>query len=365
MQPVPGRSKDALVPDKGRIRFLDSLRGAAIFMVVAWHAQGYCPSLHGLQGRVIYFFLSIWIPTFFLIDGYLFADGVLSGRACGYRAYVRRSAIRLLFPWLFFTVFYALARYPLEQAGFLSDRLIMGRSPLTVILFGWGSVYAGQLYFLVSLFLIRLAAPVTERLCRTSRLRAVLCCLAFYLVFRLAIGPLEGALRIPGGQEPLLHAVWGAQFYLSGVLLRLFHTVVARAAGAVALGSLTILIALASASPARLAPGRPLTQYACFLGVFAFFLWACRGRTGESRIGRSTMGIYLLHAPLLLKAGSMAGAALAMPPLATYLAVTGSVFLAAYGLTEVLTRLPHASRLFGPASGSGTVGAGKRRLTAA
>jgi surface polysaccharide O-acyltransferase-like enzyme len=334
-------------------------------MVVAWHARGYCPELSATQGRFVFFLASVCVPIFFLADGYLFAESVVTGRPYTYRSYVHKSAVKLLVPWLFFTVLYALARYPLEQAGFLSDRLIVGRSPATMLLFGWGSVYAGQLYFLMSLFLIRLATPAVRRLCAMKRLKAVFLCAAFYLAYRLVIGPLDHVIRIPGGQEPLLHALWGCQFYLFGVLLRLFNGAVARASSGIAAATLGVLIVLELASPGALVPGRPVTQYLYSLGVFTLFLRACRNKNGTSRIGRSTMGIYLFHAPLLLKAASIAGAKLPAPPLVVYFALTITVFLAAYCLGELVARLPYGSLLLGASGRRQDAEAGNPRLLAA
>lgn len=147
-----------------RLAFLDSLRAVAIIMVVGVHTLSYCMELpHDLKQIVFFIVHTISVPVFFLVDGYLFARSVIHLKTYNYAKYVQSSLFRLLAPWAVFTLAYTLARYAFELTGFLKEKLIVGHSLHEVILSAYGSVYAPQLYFLCSLFLIRSCAPLFKK----------------------------------------------------------------------------------------------------------------------------------------------------------------------------------------------------------
>ena len=148
-----------------RIYFLDSMRAIAIIMVVGVHTLGYCVELPQHQKEIISFIVHyISVPVFFLVDGYLFARGVKFFKGHWYLKIFRNSSFRLLAPWFIFTFAYALSRYAFELTGFLDKKLILGHDWQEVVISAYGSVYAPQMYFLFSLFLIRLCSPIFKQL---------------------------------------------------------------------------------------------------------------------------------------------------------------------------------------------------------
>ena len=146
------------------------MRAVAIVMVVVIHAMGYCGELGAVQRELIGFIVkTIGVPVFFLVDGFLAAT-IYGSKNLMYTAFVRRSLVRLMVPWFIFTVFYTLARYLFESIGLLHSNIIVGR-PIGYIFWSmYASVCAPQMYFLFSLFLIRLTLPLVFWIARHGNL---------------------------------------------------------------------------------------------------------------------------------------------------------------------------------------------------
>src|ERR1700690_3927652 len=204
-----------------RISYLDSLRAFAIIMVVGVHSLGSGVRFPPDQGQIVTFMVhAISVPVFFLVDGYLFARSVIFTKNYSYLKYVRNSLVRLLVPWVVFTVAYTLARYVFELTGFLKDRMIIGHPWPQVLTSAYGSVYAPQMYFLLSLFLIRLSSPALKKIfIRKNYFVMLSLFVCYYAAYRSIIPLISPHLNIAGGQEPVLHALWGLQFYLVGMVL--------------------------------------------------------------------------------------------------------------------------------------------------
>lgn len=115
----------------------------------------------------------------------------------------------MLVPWAIFTFAYTIARYLFELNGFLNEKLIVGHSLQHVILSAYGSVYASQMYFLFSLFLLRLCSPILKRIVfiKSSSMMLLLF-LVTYGVYRAILTGrvpvvVENRKAYPfGGQEP-------------------------------------------------------------------------------------------------------------------------------------------------------------------
>lgn len=144
------------------------------------------------------------------------------------------------------------------------------------------------------------------------------------------------------GIDPVLLAFWGFQFYLLGVVPYLYHAqlvIRSRALFAVAFVAL-IMVRV----PSAVVPVVP--QYAYLMTVY--FLFLALGARGWilAVVGRSTMGIYLLHAPVLIKGVSQVVAHLLVPTgVACYLVVSGATFVLALLLSKTLMVIPWSRRL--------------------
>lgn len=334
-----------------RQRHLDQLRAVGIVMVIAVHAVGYCVPLSDAEYEAFRIFVhTASVPVFFLVDGYLFADGRRRRPDRPYRTEVARSFRRLVVPWLVFTVLYTVARYVFEVAGVLDEPLIVGHPWTLVVLRAYGSVYAPQLYFLLSLFLLRLAAPAFARLLRIERLAVLLAaCAAIIGIYKLAIPGIATALRIEGGQEPVLHALWGVQYFLLGVVFR---------ATADRVRARTLVAALLPPFAASLLlrdqlgePGAVAMQYLYLAVLLHGAAWLARPRPWLDWVGRNTMGIYLLHAPVVVKGVSMAVNPLVTTPVASFLVIIALTLLVSVALVAAVRAVPRGPLLFGEPAG--------------
>lgn len=339
-------AKEAPIAD-ARIRHLDAMRAFAIVMVVGTHAIGYSPQMPGPVHETVSFLVrAIAVPVFFLVDGFLFAQMSIAKPQVTYWSYLKKSATRLLVPWFVFTIAYSLIRYLFELRGFFNHNLIVGQQFLTVLKYSYGSVVAPQLYFLFSLFLIRVLHPITKKLLHLKRVAVLLFSFIYILCYYTLIQFINPYLSIPGGQEPVLHALWGFQFYLIGITLYLCKAAI-HVRRAFLISTILFCTSLVAYQIAASEYVRISVQYLYLLSFyFGFSSIRIHSRIIDT-IGRNTMGIYLLHAPILLKAVSIPINYFTNLPFTTYVLVTLSVFFASYLLTRIILKLPFGSLLFG------------------
>jgi surface polysaccharide O-acyltransferase-like enzyme len=300
-----------------RLPHLDALRGLAIILVVGIHARGYAytgatgAAAEAPAGRAWAALTAAAVPAFFLCDGFLFARGQARPGRFDSAAYLRKSARRLLLPWLLFSLLYAALRAALEAGGLFRARLVLGRPPAEVAANLLESRVAMQMYFLPALFLIRALAPVTRHLARAPGWAAAPACAA-YVALRHALAP-------PLGGDPVTNALGGLQYYLLGIVVFRYDALIAQAGWP----PFALLAALAAAAPG--APGAagsgPLhlaSQGATLLAAYAACRAPARPAGPLTALGRHTMGIYLLHAPVLLKVVYLAVARLVPAPAAAF-----------------------------------------------
>lgn len=345
---VSTQLKPASPPASERLVFLDSLRAIAIIMVIAVHTLGYSVVLPDNLREVISFIVqTVSVPVFFLVDGYLFARSVRDVKSYNYVKYVGNSVFRLLVPWVIFTLFYTLARYAFELSGYLNEKLIVGHSLRDVAISAYGSVYAPQLYFLCSLFLIRLCAPLFRRILFIKNyfiLLLVFFC--YYAGYRSLIPIVSMFVKINGGNEPLLHALWGSQFYLAGIVVFLTAEII----------DLKKLF-----MPFLLLFGIVLfmkniygdygfshfVQYLFLLTFFLFFTLFQRRIPFLCMIGRNTMGIYLIHAPMVLNCVALLVNKGVFDPMLSFVSILVGTFAVSICVVMVINSFPYGCMLFG------------------
>ena len=141
-----------------RIVFVDALKAIAIVCVVAVHAISQV-RIEG-QGReaLMFVFGAIAVPLFFLVDGFLFSDKWSTRDDFDFQAYVMRSVRRLLVPWTTFTLLYALCRLVPESLSLPRENVLLGNSLPGIAKIVYLSGLSQQMYFLLSLFVVRLTA---------------------------------------------------------------------------------------------------------------------------------------------------------------------------------------------------------------
>lgn len=324
-----------------RYAFLDNMKAIAIVMVVAIHAMAFSEDMPAqLKGSILVLIATIAVPVFFFIDGYLLAAAYASGKKVNYWDSVKKSSYRLLLPWLIFTCGYFLLRFIFEYFNLLDERHVIGRDFGYIVSGLYGSVYAGQMYFLISLFLVRLIAPIVSFIFNTSPLVvALLLCGLLIFVHGLVHKDVYKALYIPGGQEPLTHAIWGLQFYIVGVLA--FRVVAVFNTKWWLLPSSIIFIA----SYIFYVP--EVFQLAFLVFFFLSLKYLSFENTVMSYLGRNTMGIYLLHSPLILKLTALFVAYVVTDPLVVFLLNTSIATVLSLLSVYVVVWLGLSRYLFG------------------
>jgi surface polysaccharide O-acyltransferase-like enzyme len=339
-----------------RLSFLDSLRALAIIMVVGVHTLGYCVELPLNQWEVVSFVVhAIAVPVFFLVDGYLFARSATGSEDHGSRKYVRNSVVRLLLPWVVFTLVYTTARYAFELTGFLQERLILGHSWAEVALSAYGSVYAPQMYFLFSLFLIRLSSPLLKRSVVTRDYFVLLSVfLCYFAGYKALIPHLSPHLEITGGQEPILHALRGMQFYLLGIVVFRTSTILTVKKLFVPILLLfAISLFIRGTSEDR---ASTLVQYLYLLTVFFLFAFFPNGFRPLNWLGRNTMGIYLIHTPIVLKGISLVLNAFVRIPMLSFVSVLLGTLAISIPVVAAINFVPYGRLLFGTPYREGQTG---------
>lgn len=331
-----------------RLAFIDSLRAIAILMVVSVHALGYSMMLRpDLREMIAFIASTVGVPIFFLVDGYLFARSVLHLRNYNYHKYIRASVLRLLAPWAVFTLAYTLVRYGFELLGLLKERAILGHSLYEVVISAYGSVYAPQLYFLFSLFLIRVCSPLFKRiLCINSYFALLVLFSSYYVAYRAIISPISAYLTIDGGQEPVLHALWGIQFYLVGIIL--FKTSESLDLQKLFVPFLLSFLCVLLIENRYGSYGlKYLVQYLYMLTFFLGFTFFQGKVPFLTSIGRDTMGIYLIHAPIVLKGVSLIVDRFVFDPILSYVSVLIGTFGLSICIVFVVNSVPYGRILFG------------------
>lgn len=330
-----------------RIHYLDSLRAIAILMVIGVHTLAYSTPLSAKESAIVTFIVhTVAVPVFFFADGYLFARSIIALKKFSYLDTLKKSLYRLLLPWMTFTVIYCICRYLFELAGAANDKLILGRSFYEITYSCYLSVYSPQMYFLFSLFLIRFISPIFLCIIRIQN------CLLFFstyftflLLYCLFYPYATSYLAVTGGYDPILHAVWGIQFYFFGIVI--FKTLTQfklRSLGQPALLFFLMLFAVLflpnGAQPYFI-------QYTYLLIIFLFFYFLNKEIPLIKYIGKNTMGIYLLHAPIVIRGVSIIANKLPVTPIFNYFIVATFTLAVTLAIVTAIKAIPYGCLLFG------------------
>ncbi|MBK6597844.1 MAG: acyltransferase [Proteobacteria bacterium] len=282
-----------------RLASIDALKAVLILLVVAIHTAQPDVLLDPTQlGNVLLIVLTIAVPGFFWVDGFLFAAKLAS--APSLRTTLRTGWQRLLLPWLIFSVGYValrmLARSP--PAGGDSLRALAVLMPDALPRTIWFSLASQQLYFLPTLFLVRLiAVSLSRSLAKLAPWTILLIALTIGYSFHLWIGPWYTATVQPPGPDPIQHLPWGLGFFLLGVACR--RGALGEFGAGIAVP--TVLVGVAVVAHLQ---GSATAWHTFQLSYLLAVTWLLVRLKTFPRwllfVGRRTMGIYLLHAPIAL-----------------------------------------------------------------
>ena len=295
-------------PDRsGRLVAPDALRGVGILFVVAIHAFAYLDlPTDGLWAAPWFAVSQIAVPAFFLTDGWLHArKWRRSAAPAEVLAALRASAIRLLCPWVLFSLVYFAIRIAGERHNLVGADPVIPNGWHDVPVALWQGRAAGQLYFLPALFLVRWAAFALHPLVRGRPVLAVLAAAALVLGWRAGLQPfLPGPAR---GIDPMLAAFGGLGFAAIGwALAELELAGLKRLSPVAAVAAVAVLLAIAGATnlPAVYTSSAAQVSYLLAAWCVANIVPATLLHRGSAWLGRRTMEIFLLHGPIPIKIAS-------------------------------------------------------------
>lgn len=135
--------------------------------------------------------------------------------------------------------------------------------------------------------------------------------------------------------DPVLSAAWGMQYYLLGMVLSIHEKRIGSRPLAVASIGFVCLAAVKIGFPSW----GLLAQYLYLGSLFFLFLGLGSRASPIHSLGRFTMGVYLIHAPVILKFVSSAALLLFdQPGMGRYLLTTLGAVLASVVITSLYAR---------------------------
>lgn len=257
-----------------------------------------------------------------------------------------KSSRRLLLPWLIFSLIYTVTRAIFEALNFFPEKIIITASIIQIIKHTYLSTVASQMYFLPSLFIVRTLSIVIRSVVTASTLTTIMVFGTYTFLFRVFFHDFYKSLFPMPDFDPVLHAFWGLQFYFLGIMLFKLREETEKFSLAIAILSLVILINVNWLIPEL----SFLSQYSYLICAFFFILAVTKEENMVSRIGTHTMGIYLLHAPVLLKCAQILTINIINDKFIVLLVLWLITFLSALWLAKHIVLIPYGKLIFGEVS---------------
>lgn len=262
-------------------------------MVVATHAMAYAKLEDSTIGLLSFWVQAAAVPPFFLADGFLFARSQQKNHSFSYAEYLARSARRLLLPWSCFSILYLVFRAAFEYVSRPTHTLVLDRTVGEVLSAVYYSSLSSQMYFLPALFMIRMLSGGARALSLLQPSRLMILWLTFVCAWQVFPLGAEQGDRI----DPILSAAWGMQYYLLGMVLSIHEKRTASRPLAIATIGLVSLAVVKIVFPSW----GVLAQYLYIGSLFFLFLGLGNRVSSFHSLGRFTMQVYLIHAPVILK----------------------------------------------------------------
>lgn len=276
-----------------RIRVLDAIKATGIVMVVAVHALTRVdldPPSHELISFLVG---TVAVPLFFLTDGFLFSWKCTEAPGFDYKSFIRKSGKRLLVPWAAFTVLYTIFRFVIERYGLTRETILFGNDLLGMAQVIYLSGVSPHMYFLLSLFLVRLGTFGLYRILKLPTWLWFALSLVYIGIYH-ASHPKDWFLP---GADPILLACWGAQFYLLGIGLQKGLAFVRLYARPLLFLCVGMTIGFQLFMPSNMVF---ISQLFYLIGTYVTLLLITERTSWSFSMGKDTMGIYLLHAPIVV-----------------------------------------------------------------
>lgn len=323
-----------------RIAFLDYLRVCGMVMVVGTHALGRTQLPTTMEANLGFIVSTVAVPIFFLADGFLFSYYYAAGDTLHPRRYLARSVYRLIIPWACFSLFYVCLRLILESQGVLRDRAVFEQGQMSVITAMYLSLAAPQMYFLLSLFVIRSLVVFHRKLLNCPVQWSLLVFVSYTILFR---GVDVKSYFLPGA-DPLLLAAWGLQFFIAGMVLYKVHGSVTRYSAEICVLGLMIVIGCRLFYPDQYA----VIQYSYLIGVYALGLLVAKRYPSPPKLAQYNMGIYLLHYPIIISLVSVVvGRVVGTTHIVSFVGIVCATFVLSALVTKGLVSTPYLRVLVG------------------
>ena len=191
----------------------DLLRGWAIICVVMIHTFAYFNIKTDLDVWEIPWWIvhEIAVPSFFFVDGWLW-----KGHQKDF-SFIVKSFKRLMIPWGFFSVVYLVFRIFGERYHFVNGAMVLPNGILSLPSAIWRSTSAGQLYFLPSLFMVRVILYWCSDVLQNQKILFISTILAI-LGWRFGLEPF--LQPVTQGVDPFLAGMTGLGYSLLGMSIR-------------------------------------------------------------------------------------------------------------------------------------------------
>lgn len=314
-----------------RIIFLDGLRGFAIVMVVATHAIAYASVDKSVAAFLSFWIQSVAVPPFFLADGFLFVRCLQNNAKFSCANYCARSARRLLLPWILFSFLYMIFRAGFEIVAHPPELVVLGHTFGELLNAIYYSSISAQLYFLPALFIVRLFCFATKYLTSLRFTHLIVVWLLYVTVWQSFWSGNNHYEHL----DPLVNALWGMQYYFLGMALSVCEGNLIRKPFLLVGVTLTILLGVKVVAPAWVV----FAQNAYVCSLFFVFLGFARHSRPFVGWGAYTMGVYLIHAPIVIKAVSyLFGIVFRQSSIMRYVGITVATFFISMLASQILAR---------------------------
>lgn len=319
-------------------------------MVVATHAIAYAGVGDSISTFLSFWVQSVAVPPFFLVDGFLFVRSVRNPQF-SYMDYCARSARRLLVPWISFSILYIMLRGGFEFVGHPQVLVVLDHTLFDLLKAVYYSSISAQLYFLPALFLIRSMSFATKYLVSVKFSHVIIVWLAYVVVWRyFSISNVQ-----LDGIDPVINALWGMQYYFLGMALAIYGEELIHKSSFLLAG----LAGLALAMVKLFVPALVMVaQYAYLCALFFVFLGLSTKGYPFVNWGVHTMGIYLIHAPMIVKFVSyLSAAAIAQSSVMRYVTISIATFSISLIVVRFLSKFSWWRYLLGEWSDQASRGA--------
>jgi len=165
-----------------------------------------------------------------------------------------------------------------------------------------------------------------------------------FTVYILIFNSFDFKVFFYDGYDPILHSLWGLQFYLFGVIGALFNNELSERKKLISYLSLIyIFIAIKYNFYSLFIANR----YIYILGSYFFLFLLDKKVRFLSKVGKCSMGIYLLHAPIPLKLATLPFLFIPMSEIGQLFVISVTTYLISLSIYLLTKKIKYCRVCFG------------------